>query len=535
MRDGIDVLIVGAGPVGLLLAAELARAGVDAAVIERQPERSVFSKALGVTSRSLEIFEDLGLADAAIDAGLWLRGMAVFDNGVPVQRMEVPATGLPFGVLSLAQSETERLLEGCLRRHGGAVRYGWALDSFTETADGVVARLESVDGARRDLRCRWLVGCDGAHSTVRRGLGLEFEGGQYPQTFVLADLDVEWDLPRGAMYRFNWSGESQAPVSLAAIPVHGAPRRYRLSTTLPQPGGAADGAVAVERTPPGLEQIAAVMAPRLPPGTRLSGLRWSSIYRISHRIVPRYGKGRVFLAGDAAHIHPPVGGQGMNTGLQDAHNLAWKLVLAARGQAAADLLDSYTAERHPVGLDVVEQTSRALNAVMAQRINLPGMRETQLFIGYPDSPIVSGDRPAAGDAPGPGDRAPDAGGLRQPFVAHPRRLAERLGGGRHVLVGAVSGRDARFDALAAMHHLLSAALGDAAAGCAVAAPGETLPEDDRMPVLVDAEGAFAAAYGAKPGMVWLVRPDRHIGWHTAAPSVAALDLHLHRILRAPFP
>ena len=356
---------------GLLLAAELARDGVDALLIERQPARTVFCKALGVTARTLEVFEDLGFADAAIDAGLWLRGVTVFDGGKPAHRMELVGLDLPYGALSLAQSETERLLEACLRRHGGAVHYGWALESFSEAADGIVARLEGPQGARREVRCRWLAGCDGAHSAVRRGLGLDFEGGQFPETFVLADLDVDWELPHGRMYRFNNSG--QAP--LAAVPVAGSPHRFRLSTTI-QGAVAPAGDAALEAQPPGLEAISAIMAPAVPAGTRLSNLRWSSTYRVSHRIVPRYGRGRAFLAGDAAHIHPPVGGQGMNTGLQDAHNLAWKLTLATRGVAAPGLLDSYSAERQPVGRDVVEQTSTALSEVMAQRVNLPGMRET---------------------------------------------------------------------------------------------------------------------------------------------------------------
>jgi hypothetical protein len=214
------------------------------------------------------------------------------------------------------------------------------------------------------------------------------------------------------------------------------------------------------------------------------------VYRVSHRIVPAYAKGCVFLAGDAAHLHPPVGGQGMNTGLQDAHNLAWKLTLARRGLASQTLLDSYSVERHAVGLDVVENTSRALNEVLAQRGQLPGMRETQLLVSYRGSPIVKDERADAATAPlAAGDRVPDAGQLRRSFVGHALRLHERLGRGRHVLLGFVDDDPAAVS-LAEMLSLVRATFGESADGCAIVPQGvmpPVAPED--LPVLIDA-GAF---------------------------------------------
>lgn len=240
--------------------------------------------------------------------------------------------------------------------HGGRVEYGVELAAFEEREGAVHAQLTDPNGQTHTVRCRWLVGCDGAHSKVRSTLGLAFEGGQYPQTFALADLDVEWDLPRGPMYRFDWSAGARPKTSLAAVPVHGSEQRYRLSVVLPE-----DKAAAFANTSsPDFDAMCSLFLPALPDNTRLSSMRWSSVYRVSHRIVPAYAQGSVFIAGDAAHIHPPVGGQGMNTGLQDAHNLAWKLSLAARGLAQPELLESYSEERHPVGVDVVQSTSAAL-------------------------------------------------------------------------------------------------------------------------------------------------------------------------------
>ncbi|HUA77725.1 MAG TPA: FAD-dependent monooxygenase [Acetobacteraceae bacterium] len=519
MRETVDVLIAGAGPVGLLLATELAREGVDVLLIDQRAERSFFCKALGVTARTLEIFEDIGIVDEAIDNGLWFSGITVFADGKQAQAMDLPDGAMPYGALSLAQFETERLLEAALGRHGGRVEYGWALTGFAEGAGGVRASIANAAGETRAVRSRFLAGCDGAHSTVRRALGLAFEGGQYPQTFVLADLEVRWDLPRGRMYRFL-RGDGAQP--LAAVPVHGSPRRYRLSTIMKKEAEAADGDGTESAVPPGLAEIAAIMTPLLPAGTELASLHWSSLYRVSHRIVPRYGEGRVFLAGDAAHIHPPVGGQGMNTGLQDAHNLAWKLALAARGRARPGLLESYSAERRPVGQDVVAQTSRALDEVMARKIRMPGMRESQLLIGYRGSAIVRDDRAKPGeDAPAAGDRAPDAGGLRRAFVAHPLRLHERLGRGRHVLVGFIGENGEGMEAFSEMAAIVSGAFGAAACWFAVAAAGAALPAQEKVPVLTDDAGAFRAAYGAEAGTAWLVRPDLHIGWcGTAARQLA---------------
>ncbi|CAH1661091.1 MULTISPECIES: FAD-dependent monooxygenase [unclassified Chelatococcus] len=517
------VLIVGAGPVGLMLANQLQRQGIAHVLIDRQLEHSFFCKALGVTARTLEIFDDLGIADEAIDRGVWLRGLRTFDNGEQVAAFDLPERDLPFGALSLAQYETEDLLEMSLRRHGGGVARGWRLDRFVEDADGVQAELvrEGDDPAvTRTLRCQWLVGCDGAHSRVRAALGLSFEGGKFPQTFVLGDLDIDWSLPRGYFYRFSTHRDGQQPNSLAAVPVHGSVRRYRLSTML-QDGPELAMPEGVEATPPDLERLTAIVQSGLPQGTRLSNLRWSSLYRVSHRIVPSYGKGRVFLAGDAAHIHPPVGGQGMNTGLQDANNLAWKLALAARGLAAEGLLQSYDAERRPVGLDVVEGTSRALNAVLSQQATMPGVKETQLLISYPESPIIVRSKAGVETGLQAGDRAPDAYGLVRPFVAHPARLHERLGKGKHRLL-CYAGQEG-FAPFSALVRELAARLPGCSGSLGIVAKGAPPADDEAIPLLQDAADNFRSSYNAVPGMAWLVRPDGHLAWIGHAEEIAELS------------
>ncbi|MEM5457527.1 FAD-dependent monooxygenase [Paraburkholderia phytofirmans] len=528
-NDAPDILIVGAGPVGLLLATELRRDGVDVRLVDRMPARIFYCKALGVTPRTIEIFEDIGIARRAIEAGVWLTGVQTWQDGTPVpaRSMSIQGQGLPYGSLSLAQFETERLLEAALAAQGGRVEYGVELVAFEEREGAVHAQLTDSSGQTHTLRCRWLVGCDGAHSKVRSTLGLAFEGGQYPQTFALADLDVEWDLPRGPMYRFDWSAGTRPKASLAAVPVRGSEQRYRLSIIVPE-----DKAALVDTPSPDFDKMCELLLPALPDNTRLSSMRWSSVYRVSHRIVPAYARGRVFIAGDAAHIHPPVGGQGMNTGLQDAHNLAWKLSLAARDLAQPELLESYSEERHPVGVDVVRSTSAALNAVFAREAATPAMRETQLLITYRGSRIVADECPEM-DAtlPAPGDRVPEVGGFQQRFVGHAQRLHEYVGRGRHVLLGYIDAPGAQYDAFVEGCSALDALPRELASAVLIAAPGCDVPANEQFTVLTDAANEFTIALRASGGTVWGVRPDAHIGWRSCACSKETVTGWLRRSMR----
>jgi 2-polyprenyl-6-methoxyphenol hydroxylase-like FAD-dependent oxidoreductase len=439
--------------------------------------------------------------------------------------MRVPDEGLPYGSLSLAQYETERLLEASFAGHGGQVNYGCTLDSFTDNGEALDALLTGSQGEALTVRCKWLVGCDGAHSKVRTMLGLTFEGEQYPQTFALADVDVDWSYPRGPMYRFEWTDPVRAKASAVAVPVRGSAKRYRLSMIVPEERASSLSSGGT----PDFETMRGLLLPSLPDGTQLSSMRWSSVYRVSHRIASIYGRGRVFIAGDAAHIHPPVGGQGMNTGLQDAHNLAWKLAHVVKGLTGPALLDSYQAERHPVGVDVVKSTSAALNAVLARQAANPAMRETQLLISYRGSPIVTDLCPDAdSSSPAAGDRAPNARGLRQRFVGHARRLHEYIGGGKHTLVGYVDTAE-QGDAFIDGCRVLSTALPDAVSAVLVTAPDCEVSASEWMTTLTDASGDFATTYRADGGAAWIVRPDGYIGWRSSGCSAAAIKSWLERL------
>ncbi|MFE5941260.1 FAD-dependent monooxygenase [Streptomyces sp. NPDC056480] len=523
-----DVLIVGAGPVGLSAAAELRRHGVRCRLVDRLPARLPYAKAVGIQPRTLELWDRMGLIRAVLEAAVPMRGQLTYVNGAVKARiaLELPPE-VPYGFAALPQYETERLLEEYVAGLGTRIERGTELVSFVQDADGVTALLRGASGFTEELRVPYLIGCDGAHSVVRKTLGLSYEGGAFPEAYMLGDVVAEsdWDLPRGYALRCEHrAADGSLDDVLVCIPLPGA-GRYRMSMKVP--AEPADAAPATR--PPGsgipsdglahglqggrgpeLSDLQAVVD-RLAPGpARLSDLRWSSVFRISHRIVGRYGRGRVFVAGDAAHIHPPTGAQGMNTGIQDAANLAWKLALVVKGEAGPALLDSYDAERRPVGEEVVGRTVRHSTQGMEsdpEDMTTLLLREAQLLVGYRDGPLAGAPYGPAG-APQPGDLAPDCGGLRTPVAVHPFRLLDVLRdrpGHVAVLYGA--------DVIG-----LERAVAAARAAAAERLPLDVvalLPRDadpDTAPALGapayrDAAGEFARIYLPDGDTGFVVRPD----------------------------
>jgi 2-polyprenyl-6-methoxyphenol hydroxylase-like FAD-dependent oxidoreductase len=403
---------------------------------------------------------------------------------------------LPYGALALAQPDAERILEGYWRRYGHAIERGRTLTGLQQDDDGVSATLSTGEV----VRSRYLVGCDGAHSTVRKTLGTAFEGERFERTFLLGDVHLDWDRP----HRENWqfieleNGELRNVLTVIANPT--APGRYRLSSSI-------EDSLECPDHPP-LELLREVMGPALPPGVTMSDLRWSSRYNISHRIAAEYRSGRVFLAGDAAHIHPPIGGLGMNTGLQDAYNLGWKLSAVCRGQLPEAILDSYHDERHPVGSKVVQVTAarmaRAMSGQPPQGGDEPPLFDSQLNIRYEPGLLVAGETPPAG-LPRPGDRLPAVQGLRRAHVAGAFRLAELFRDGRFQLFS--KGVDH-----AAFHSLAERALGDLLR-CWAVLDDEEPPE--AMGYFLDPQDGWSQEVGR--GAV-LVRPDNVIGWRGWDPA-----------------
>ncbi|MDG4770550.1 FAD-dependent monooxygenase [Solwaraspora sp. WMMD792] len=539
-----DVLVVGAGPTGLTTAIELARRGVDCQVIDKltsPPDQA--DKAIGVHCRTMEIWADQGVDREAMNAGSWLVGQAVFVNGHQVHRGSWELPGLPYAHLGLPQYETERILTDRLATLGVRPRRGTELVDFTSHDDGVTANLAHADGGTETVRAKFLVGADGAHSRVRQLLGLTFTGGlgRFPQLFMLGDVDVDWDMPAGHLLRFIHETDGQLDNMLVCVPLRGE-SRYRIATMAPPRYFAATRG---ENAPPGfsaelgeptLADVQAVLDQLAPAGTTASNLRWSSIFRISHGIVDRYRDGRIFVAGDAAHLHPPAGGQGMNTGIQDAWNLAWKLALAVRGVAAPGLLDSYQIERRPQGEEVVGRAVRLAFTDELEREDLERqfLQEMSMLVSYADSPLV-GESLATVDAlrtgPAPGERAPDVSGLRRRGVGHPLRLHELTRGTRHTLL-LYADRTADEATLAAIDKL-SADLPERTYGevevYLLLSPDTPAPPADHPPVLHDAAGGFRAGYGTAGAAAYLIRPDGYVGFRSQPIDVEALRHHLHLV------
>jgi 2-polyprenyl-6-methoxyphenol hydroxylase-like FAD-dependent oxidoreductase len=347
-----QVLIAGAGPVGLTLAAELTRYGVSVRIIDRSLHPTETSKALVIWSRTLELIDRMEYTQPFLDAGLRASGATIRSGRTVLGHAGFGGIASPYNfALMIPQSETERLLTAHLNGLGVAVERQVELLEFRQMGTHVAARLRHSDGKEEQVETPWLIGCDGAHSIVRHGLDFAFTGETQGDDWMLADVRL--------------AGENAPPADEIAIFLH----RDGPFVVFPIPGGRARIVTTVGKTTGGLSrpdptlvEVQAMADARAGGGINVSDPVWLSNFRINERKVSSYAQGRVFLAGDAAHVHSPAGGQGMNTGIQDAFNLAWKLAMVIRGVARVDLLDSYTPERSAVG-DIVLRNATLLTAV----------------------------------------------------------------------------------------------------------------------------------------------------------------------------
>lgn len=407
------VLIIGSGPVGLTLAVELARYGIAVRIVDRMAARSTTSRAIGIWPRTLELLEGQGLSGDLVAQGNRVTAANILSGSRPIARLDLAAVASAYRfLLMLPQSDTETILERHLDAVGVRTGLGVELVGFEQDDAGVSATLRHADGREEAARFAWMVGCDGAHSTVRHALRLPFEGDTLDTNWMLADCRLTGTpFPPNEMATY-WHGDGP----LLILPLEAG--YYRI---IASDGPAGDA----PHAPPDAQAIQAALDRRGPGGMALTALIWSSVFRINERQVPRYREGRIFLAGDAAHVHSPAGAQGMNTGMQDAVNLAWKLALVCRGLARPALLDSYDAERRPVGSAVIAASGRLTKAALIESSAGRAVRDslahlllglgpvqralvdtmTEVGIGYPHSPIN-----------GPARHAPRAGGSRMPPI-----------------------------------------------------------------------------------------------------------------------
>jgi len=406
----IDVLVAGAGPVGLAMASELARYGVSVWIVDKAAQRTDKSKALVVWPRTLELMDRSGCGEKLIAAGMRVTGSNVFADGkeivhIPLDTVESPH---PYALM-LPQSETERVLDEHLNGFGVQVERNVELVGFVAGDDCVTSTLRHSDGQEETVESSWLIGCDGAHSAVRHGLGMQFIGDTLQSEWILADVHLT-GVPKPSEVSVIWHAEGV----LVIFPITN--DRYRIIADMGEIQGD------TRRPDPTLEEVQAILDQR-GEGIRASDPIWLSYFHINERKVKDYRAGRVFLAGDAAHIHSPAGGQGMNTGVQDACNLAWKLALVSRGLCKEEpLLGSYSIERSAVGDMVLEAAGKttalaimrggvkqAIRNHLASLIfgfgpvkRMAANVATELSIGYPKSPLSVHsahelEKPAAGE------------------------------------------------------------------------------------------------------------------------------------------
>lgn len=360
------VLVVGAGPVGLAAALSLAVHGVPVRIVERDTERTDLSKALVVWARTLEVLDGLLDADRLLEAGIAIDGAEFHGGGRLLGEVDLAHVPSRFGAgVFLPQCRTEGFLIERLTELGVTVERGVELSSFEDRGDRIMAVLRTAGDGEETVSAPWLIGCDGAHSDVRHRLGLAFEGGDEPTRFVLGDVHVEGAPPRDRLAVHLHSGGL-----LGFFPLPDG--RFRVLGDTESSGTDDE---------PSLEELQALVDERMDGDARLSDPHWLGSFRVRERVLEDYRSGRCLLAGDAAHVHSPAGGQGMNTGIQDAVNLGWKLAMHERGLASEALLDSYSEERSMIGRQVVAATTRMTRVMTSRNPLLQSLRNGAIRVG----------------------------------------------------------------------------------------------------------------------------------------------------------
>jgi 2-polyprenyl-6-methoxyphenol hydroxylase-like FAD-dependent oxidoreductase len=508
------VLVVGAGPAGLVLGCELARREVPFRLIDRLPHPANESRAIVVHARSLEMMERIGVVQPLIDSGVRTTAMTFHGDHKVLRRLDLDIVDSPYPFsVSTAQTETERVLTARLAELGVTIDRGVELVGLEQHDRHVRSTLHRPDGSEEIVNSGWIVGADGRNSTVREQVGATLEGSFKRERFLLGDVEADDELDRASIHGFF--SPDDGPLLVVPMRDH----RLRLVAQL------VDERDGVEPTLERLQEI----ADRRAGGIALRSARWLTTFETHSAQVPEYRYGRAFLAGDAAHVHSPVGGRGMNTGMQDAFNLGWKLALVATGKAIAALLDSYNAERHPVAAQLIAHAVRmsqvgTLDSELAGRLRnqavkvatgLAPIRQRlaahteETDVAYRDSPIVlAADN--RDDEPRPGDAAPDVRELGLHQV-----LARGLW---HTALYVAPAGDAEPPA-------------GSEPGRSVLVTDSPRPPSGFDQVVVDPERKLTARYGLDhdDGGLILVRPDGYIGLRAELGDQRAIADYLVRI------
>ncbi|MEM1363164.1 MAG: FAD-dependent monooxygenase [Pseudomonadota bacterium] len=518
------VLVVGGRATGLMMTLELARRGVPTRCIDLSSSIDPHVRANLVHSRTLEIFQGLGLDEEVSRGSTPEKGYVFYHDGARV--LERPHATIeppfPYG-LAQVQPHTEAVLETHLKSFGAQVERGIALAALAQDADGVDVTLHDENGAEEQDRFQWVIGCDGAHSTLRHLLGDGFSGEQDAIPYILGDVVI--------------SGAEDLEPHKAHVFLHRSGEFY-VFTRLPENRFFLIASLDKEAAPAGtpvLEELQNLATERARSSFQLSDPRWLGYFQIHHRLAPRYRRDRVFLAGDAAHIQSPFGGHGMNTGIQDAHNLAWKLALVVQKRAKAEILDTYSVERRPVAEELLETTRQITNAmesyhtlsepdrdtfisslVLPEEAQLEAARHLQeVDLDYSASPLCLTSEDSVQAGPAPGVRAPDASDVS--VAGHPTSLFKmptEAGYRLYLFQGASN---------AAPLAELTQAAETAQRYAALLTPYIVKMDMDgdgfgEHAVILDPQGTMHEIYGASSPCAYLIRPDGYVAYRSAELS-----------------
>lgn len=526
-----DVLIVGAGPTGLILAHELLRHGITPRLIEKTPIASPNSKALGVMARTLELLASSGITKELLAQGVKVPAMHVWSSGQHLARFDF-ATGIdspyPF-ILMIPQHTTEAIVTEHLAGLGGTVERGVELVDLTQKDDRVEAILRSANGREERCTCRFLIGCDGAHSRVRKLLDVPFVGKTVEHHFATGNVHMHGDFPRDQALAYLHRGRV-----ITYFPLPDGQHRFILTSP---PGEAPTGAVTLEE----IQRAIEICGPK---GCYASDPSFLARYHVHQRKVLQYVHQRVLLAGDAAHLHSPLGAQGMNTGMQDAMNLAWKLALVVQGRAPARLLESYQIEREAVGKQLLQDDEEMVRQALLSHpvatsardcaapylTQHPEVQQTitrtaaELHISYQHGPLVSDHRgkrvKQAKSRVRVGDRTPN-GFLVAPRQTAPSQLYDLLTGRKHALLiffpSSVETKQREVQAqLADWRELVDV----------YPIRRQELDRPDE-PTWYDPDGALAKRFGIGDSGLVLIRPDGYVGFRSRPIAVEPLRSYLY--------
>lgn len=522
----VSVLIVGAGPTGLLMAYKLARYGISFRIIDNKPTRTQHSNAVAVQTRTLEIFKQMEIADDFLKHGQQYHGAYYYNSGSLLAHINFDCIDsvYPF-VLAIPQSETERIINNKLEHLHQYVEWSRDLVDLHQDENAVYATIKHKDASEEKIICEYLIGCDGARSTVRNETGIKFPGQDIENQFIVADTKLNSSLKSDGIHLFTQNSNM-----LGVFPYGG--NNYRIAANREPEHGK-------DCTEDEVNRIIATRSHNL---FKPQYASWISPFWIHSKLAAKMSEGRIFLAGDAAHIHSPAGGQGMNTGLQDANNLAWKIALVVSGRADASMLDSYQQERFPVIKRVVDTTEEMTKRLLSKSKITPWilstllklvsksrylrkkvvMRLTQLDINYHDSNIIDYSNKASKQSPACGSRAPDV------EICQSRFLYDYIDDAHHHLLCFASRNNAK-----KMHEFyqqidiaLNGPLKDIVKIHLIT---PNLHDTDTFQIH-DPELTLHEKYGMKKSGVILIRPDGYISYKSFNRDIDNILALLHRYI-----